>query len=94
MTQKEKYIWLIDTIYRAKEITLKELSYKWRDYIGGNIDDKLHRATFNRWREAIALQFKIDIKCNRSNNKYYISNPEVIEEDKLKNTTSMKPTPL
>lgn len=84
MTQKEKYIWLIDTIYRAKEITLEELSYKWRDYIGGNVDDKLHRATFNRWREAIALQFKLDIECNRSNNKYYISNPEVIEDDKLK----------
>ena len=84
MTQKEKYIWLIDTIYRAKEITLEELSYKWRDYIGGNVDDKLHRATFNRWRDAIYLQFKLDIKCNRKNNKYYISNPEVIEEDKLK----------
>ena len=84
MTQKEKYIWLIDTIYRAKAITLEDLSSKWRDYIGGNVDDKLHRATFNRWREAIALQFKLDIECNRSNNKYYISNPEVIEEDKLK----------
>ena len=84
MTQKEKYIWLIDTVYRAKEISLKELSHKWRDYIGGNVDETLHRATFNRWRDAIALQFKLDIDCDRSKNKYYIKNPEVIEEDKLK----------
>ena len=84
MTQTEKYIWLIDTIYKAKKISLEEISQQWRDYLGLNVDEKLHRATFNRWKDEIYLQFGIMISCQRAGGyKYYIENPEVIEENKL-----------
>lgn len=84
MTQTEKYIWLIDTIYKAGKISLKELSTRWCDYMGLNIDEKLHRATFNRWKDDIYLQFGIIISCLRKGGyKYFIENPEVIEENKL-----------
>ena len=84
MTQTEKYIWLIDTIYKAKKISLEDISQQWRDYMGLNVDEKLHRATFNRWKDEIYLQFGIMISCQRVGGyKYYIENPEVIEENKL-----------
>ena len=84
MTQTEKYIWLIDTIYKAKKISLEDISQQWRDYVGLNVDEKLHRATFNRWKDEIFLQFGIMISCQRAGGyKYYIENPEVIEENKL-----------
>lgn len=84
MTQTEKYIWLIDTIYKAKKISLQDISAQWRDYAGLNIDEKLHRATFNRWKDDIYLQFEIIISCQRVGGyKYFIENPEVIEDNKL-----------
>ena len=84
MTQTEKYIWLIDTIYKAKKISLDDISQQWRDYVGLSVDEKLHRATFNRWKDEIYLQFGIIISCQRVGGyKYYIENPEVIEENKL-----------
>ncbi|MDE7025174.1 MAG: WYL domain-containing protein, partial [Paramuribaculum sp.] len=46
---------------------------------------ELHRATFNRWRDAIFEQFGIMIDCQKVGGYlYYISNPEDIDEDKLK----------
>lgn len=85
MTKTEKYIWLIDTIYKAKKISFSDISLLWRDYVGLNVEEGLHRATFNRWRDDIYLQFGIIISCQRSGGyKYYIENPEVIENNKLK----------
>lgn len=84
MTKTEKYIWLIDTIYRAKRISLKEISQRWQDYAGLNINENLHRATFNRWKDDIYLQFGIIIACQRAGGyKYFIQNPEAIEDNKV-----------
>ena len=53
MNQLQKYTWLIDTIRRAGKISHKDLSDRWsrnKDFSDGQ---GLHRATFNRWRDAI-----------------------------------------
>lgn len=85
MTQTEKYIWLIDTIYRAKQISLQEISLRWRDYMGLNCDEGLHRASFTRWKDAIFEQFGVIISCQRKGGYlYYIENPEILEKDSLK----------
>ncbi len=85
MNQLQKYTWLIDTIRRAGKISHKDLSDRWsrnKDFSDGN---ELHRATFNRWRDAIYEQFGIMIDCQKVGGYlYYISNPEDIDEDKLK----------
>lgn len=85
MNQLQKYTWLIDTIRRAGKISHRDLSDRWqrnKDFSDGN---ELHRATFNRWRDAIFEQFGIMIDCQRVGGYlYYISNPEDIDEDKLK----------
>ena len=85
MNQLQKYTWLIDTIRRAGKISHKDLSDRWsrnKDFSDGS---GLHRATFNRWRDAIYEQFGIMIDCQKVGGYlYYISNPEDIDEDKLK----------
>lgn len=85
MNQLQKYTWLIDTIRRAGKITHKELSALWERNKDLSDFKPLHRATFNRWRDAIVDQFGIIIDCQKVGGYlYYIANPEDIDEDKLK----------
>lgn len=85
MTQLQKYTWLIDTILRAGKITHKDLSDRWMHCKDLSDCRPLHRATFNRWRDAIYEQFGIMIDCQKVGGYlYYISNREDIDEDKLK----------
>lgn len=85
MNQLQKYTWLIDTIRRAGKISHKDLSDKWERNKDLSDCKPLHRATFNRWRDAIFEQFSIIIDCQKVGGYlYYIANPEDIDEDKLK----------
>lgn len=89
MIQLQKYTWLIDTIRRAGKITHKELSDKWERCPELSDSNPLHRATFNRWRDAIFSQFGIMIDCQKVGGYlYYIANPEDIDDDKLKGMCS------
>ena len=85
MNQLPKYTWLIETIRRAGKISHKDLSDKWLSHKQLSDCRPLHRATFNRWRDAIYDQFGIVIECQKTGGYlYYIANPEDIDEDKLK----------
>lgn len=85
MNQLQKYAWLIETIRRAGKISHKELSDRWERNINLSNGKKLHRATFNHWRDAILDQFGIIIDCQRVGGYlYFIANPEEIEEDKTR----------
>jgi len=85
MIQLQKYTWLIETIRRAGKISHRDLSDKFRQNKDLSDDKPLHRATFNRWKDAIFSQFGIMIECQRVGGYlYYIANPEAIDENKLK----------
>lgn len=85
MNQLQKYTWLIDTIRRAGKISHKDLSDRWERNKDLSDGKSLHRATFNRWRDAIFEQFGIIIDCQKVGGYlYYIANPEDIDKDKLK----------
>ncbi len=85
MTQLQKYTWLIDTIRRAGKISHRDLSDRWIRCKELSDEKPLHRATFNRWRDAIFSQFGIIIDCQRVGGyNYFIANPEDIDEDLLK----------
>lgn len=85
MNQLQKYTWLIDTIRRAGKISHRELSEKWERCSELSDCKPLHRATFNRWRDAVFAQFGIIIECGKKGGyHYYIANPEDIDEDRLK----------
>lgn len=80
MPQIQKYIWVINTILNNGKITLKELNEKWKANVdlSGGLD--LPRQTFDRWKGSILDLFGIIIECERRGGyKYYIENPEVLE---------------
>ena len=76
------YIWIINTLMAYGSLTLAELSEKWQEdkMTDGN---GLPRATFNRYRDAITKIFGIVIECDLETYKYYISNPNILNDDSI-----------
>ena len=81
----KEYIWLVNTIYQARSITLNDINKKWlKTEMSGGVE--LTRSTFNRHKLAIEDIFGIYIQCDRSNGyKYYIGNVEVLSEESVQN---------
>lgn len=78
-----QYVWLLNTLRRYGRMTLEELNEKWQD---DDVSDgnPLSRSTFNRHREAVLYMFGVIIECDTQDGyRYYISNPEVLENDTL-----------
>ncbi len=81
----KEYIWLVNVIHQAGNISLAEINEKWlqTDMSQGM---EMARSTFNRHREAIEDIFGIIIECKRRGGyRYYISNEHVLREDTIQN---------
>ena len=81
--QINKYVWLVDTLYRAKKITLKEINRRWLET---DLSEGLEipRRTFHSWKNAVEEMFGLVILCDKSDgDRYYIENREVLEDDGL-----------
>ncbi len=71
-----RYVWLVDTIYRAGRITLGEINRRWllNAMSGG---EQIPLRTFHNHRKAIEELFDINIECDkRGGYKYYIENAD------------------
>ena len=81
----KEYIWLVETIHRAKRITFSDIQEKWlRSSLSEGVE--LARSTFNRHKDAIEDMFGIYIECDKKNGyKYYIGNDNVLENDSVQN---------
>ena len=81
----KEYIWLVNTIRKAKKISLAEINDLWLDTeMSEGVE--LSRSTFNRNKDAIEDIFGIFIDCDRNNGyKYYIGNESVLHEDTIQN---------
>lgn len=81
----QQYIWLVNTIHRARKITLEDINRKWVDnYMSEGLP--MVRSTFNRHKDAIQDMFGIIIECDKKDGfKYFISNAEVLDEDSIQN---------
>ena len=81
----KEYIWLVNTIYRAKAISFADINKRWlQTEMSEGVP--LARATFNRHKDAIEDMFGIFIDCDRQNGyKYYIGNVQVLREDTVQN---------
>lgn len=79
----KEYIWLVNTVKKARRITLAEINERWLETeMSEGI--ALARSTFNRHKDAIEDIFGIIIDCDRQHGfKYYIANPEVLEGDTI-----------
>ena len=96
--QINKYVWLVETLYRAKKITLKEINRKWTETELSE-GEEIPRRTFHTWKNAVEDMFGLVIMCDKSDgDRYYIENREVLEDDGLQrwllNTMSVSNTLL
>ena len=62
----KEYIWLVETIHRAKRITFSDIQEKW---LRSSLSEgsELARSTFNRHKDAIEEMFGIYIECDKKN---------------------------
>jgi hypothetical protein len=75
-----KYVWLVETLYKAKKITLKEINHKWTQSELSE-GEEIPRRTFNNWKNAVEEMFGLVIMCDKhDDDRYYIENREVLEE--------------
>lgn len=79
------YVWLLDTIYRAKRISYEEINEKWMDCeMSGGLE--LPKRTFHKWRGAIKEIFGIFIENEESGAYlYYVFNEEDIHSNGIRN---------
>ncbi len=81
----KEYIWLVNTIRKARRITFAEINERWLETdMSGGVD--LARSTFARHKDAIEDIFGIYIDCDRQNGyQYFIGNDYVLREDSVQN---------
>ena len=79
-----KYVWLVDTIYRAGRITFEEINEKWLDQ---DMDTKpIPIRTFHKWKIAAEDMFNLVIECERKGGyHYYIDNEDEVKRGGLRN---------
>ena len=85
-----KYVWLVDTINKAKKITFEEINKKWMDEEQG-YDEKtktvkpLPIRTFHKWRAAIEEMFGLVIENeNCGQYRYYIQNADELKNGSMR----------
>lgn len=78
----QQYIWIVNSLRQYKRLTLEELNRLWvgNEVIGGS---PLTRASFYRHKDAILNMFGVIIDCEPKTYKYYISNPDVLDDDTI-----------
>lgn len=79
-----RYVWVINTIYRAGRISFKELNERWlRDEISEGVE--IPKRTFDNWRYAIQDMFGLIIENEgKGEYRYYIMNEKDISENGLR----------
>ena len=78
-----RYIWLLNMLLQQRRLTFEEISDRWKDsYLG---DGKpLALRTFHVHREAIAELFGVEVKCDSVTYEYYISSPNELRSDRIR----------
>ena len=79
----QQYIWIVNTLRQYKKLSLEELNTLWmKDQV---IEGRpLVRQTFAKHKDAILNMFGIIIECDLEDKyRYYIANPNVLENDSL-----------
>ncbi|MBP5318418.1 MAG: WYL domain-containing protein [Paludibacteraceae bacterium] len=80
-----KYVWLVDTIYKAGKIPFKEINRRWLESdLSEGVEMPLR--TFHTWLNEAQDIFGLVIQCQRKGGYlYYIENAEEIERGGLRN---------
>ena len=85
-----KYVWLVETIYKAGKITFDEINKKWIDEeLGYDKKTKtvtpLSLRTFHKWRDAVEELFGLFIENEKGGQyRYYILNEEELKNGSIR----------
>lgn len=80
-----RYIWLVDTIYRAGRITFEEINERWERSLLNDTGEGLPLKTFHNHKNAIQQMFDINIECDRrSGYHYYIEYAEDMKQGSVR----------
>jgi hypothetical protein len=75
-----RYVWLVDVIYRYGRITFEEINGRWQKSSLNEDEEDLPLRTFHNHRAAIEEMFGVIIECDkRDGYKYYIDNADDME---------------
>jgi len=76
-----RYVWLVDTIYRREKISFEEISDLWSRSALNETGEDFPLRTFHNHRQAIEEMFDINIECDKHNNyTYFIEDSEGMEK--------------
>jgi len=79
-----KYVWLVETIYKAKKISFEEINRRWMDNDMSE-DKPLSIRTFHKWRIAIEEMFGLIIENeNNGQYRYYIENADELRNGSMR----------
>ena len=70
-----KYVWLVETLYKAKKINLKEINRRWTQ-TELNEGEEIPRRTFNNWKNLAEEKFDPERELERIN-EYSLFNVEL-----------------
>ncbi len=79
-----KYVWLVETIYKAKKISFKEINKRWLD---NDLSEgkEMSIRTFHKWRQYIEELFGIIIENETGGQyRYYIENAHELNNGSLR----------
>lgn len=81
-----RYVWLIEQFRLYGRLTYEEINTLWQQSgLSYGKGDELALRTFHNHRHAIFDIFDVDIVCDKKDGyKYYIDNPEELENDNLR----------
>lgn len=79
-----KYVWLVETIYKAKRISYEEINYRWLDNDMSE-GKPLPLRTFHKWRIAIEEMFGLIIENEQGGQyRYYIENADELKNGSMR----------
>ena len=79
-----KYVWLVETIYKAKKISFEEINRRWLDNDMSE-GKPLPPRTFHKWRVAIEEMFGLIIENEQGGQyRYYIQNADDLKNDSMR----------
>lgn len=75
-----RYIWLVDTLYRHPRLSLEQINDLWQQASINDSEEEFPKRTFHNHRKAIEEMFGILIECDRQDGyEYYIRNHKDIK---------------
>ena len=79
-----KYVWLVETIYKTKRISFEEINLRWLDNDMSE-DKPLSIRTFHKWRIAIEEMFGLIIENEKGGQyRYYIENADDLKNGSMR----------